>query len=43
MCVVAPPTAPSARVLRITGFDRVVPMTGTLEEAATRIGVAAPA
>ena len=43
MCVVAPPTAPSARVLRITGFDRVVPMTGTLDEAATRIGVAAPA
>jgi anti-sigma B factor antagonist len=42
MCVVAPPTAPSTRVLLITGFDRVVPMTSTLEDATTKIGAAAP-
>jgi anti-anti-sigma factor len=43
MCVVAPATAPSTRVLLITGFDRIVPIASTVEEAAAKIGVAAPA
>jgi anti-anti-sigma factor len=43
LCVVAPPTAPSTRVLLITGFDRVVPVTSTVDEAKTKLGVAAPA
>jgi anti-anti-sigma factor len=37
ICVVAPPTAPSTRVLFITGFDKVMPFTNTVEEGLERI------
>ena len=37
ICVVAPPTAPSTRVLFITGFDKVMPFTDTLEEGLARV------
>jgi anti-anti-sigma factor len=37
ICVVAPPTAPSTRVLFITGFDKVMPFTETVDEAVARI------
>jgi anti-anti-sigma factor len=43
MCVVAPPTTPSTRVLLITGFDHIVPVTSTVEEAIEMGGAAAPA
>ncbi|HEY6776440.1 MAG TPA: STAS domain-containing protein [Thermoleophilaceae bacterium] len=43
MCVVAPPTTPSTRVLLITGFDHIVPVTGTVEEAIEKVGPGAPA
>jgi anti-sigma B factor antagonist len=33
ICVVAPPTAPSSRVLFITGFDKLMCVTGTVSEA----------
>ena len=32
ICVVAPPSSPSTRVLFITGFDKVMPFTETVEE-----------
>ena len=37
LCVVAPPATPSTRVLLITGFDRIVPVTDTTEEALARV------
>ena len=37
ICVVAPPTAPSTRVLFITGFDKVMPFTNTLEEGLEQV------
>ena len=40
ICVVAPPTAPSTRVLFITGFDKVMPFTDTLEQGLERIKTA---
>jgi len=43
MCVVAPPTTPSTRVLLITGFDHIVPVTRTVEEAIEKVGAGAPA
>jgi anti-anti-sigma factor len=43
MCVVAPPTTPSTRVLLITGFDHIVPVTSTVEEAIEKVGAEAPA
>lgn len=43
LCVVAPPTTPSTRVLLITGFDRIVPVTSTVDEAVAKVGAAAPA
>ena len=43
MCVVAPPTTPSTRVLLITGFDHIVPVTNTVEEAIEKVGAEAPA
>jgi anti-anti-sigma factor len=43
MCVVAPPTTPSTRVLLITGFDHIVPVTSTVEEAIEKVGARAPA
>jgi anti-anti-sigma factor len=43
MCVVAPPTTPSTRVLLITGFDHIVPVTSTVEEAIEKVGAGAPA
>jgi anti-sigma B factor antagonist len=43
MCVVAPPTTPSTRVLLITGFDHIVPVTSTVEEAVEKVGADAPA
>jgi anti-anti-sigma factor len=43
MCVVAPPTTPSTRVLLITGFDHIVPVTGTVEEAIEKVAPGAPA
>jgi anti-anti-sigma factor len=33
ICVVAPPTAPSSRVLLITGFDQLMPVTSSVGEA----------
>jgi anti-sigma B factor antagonist len=42
MCVVAPPTTPSTRVLLITGFDNIVPVTSTLEAAVEKVGAGAP-
>jgi anti-anti-sigma factor len=42
MCVVAPPTTPSTRVLLITGFDHIVPVTSTVEEAMGRVDAEAP-
>jgi anti-anti-sigma factor len=33
ICVVAPPSAPSTRVLFITGFDKVMPFTETVPDA----------
>jgi hypothetical protein len=41
MCVVAPPTRPSTRVLLITGFDNIVPVTSTVDAAVERLGVGA--
>jgi hypothetical protein len=35
--VVAPPTAPSTRVLFITGFDKVMPFTNSLEEGLEQV------
>jgi anti-anti-sigma factor len=43
MCVVAPPTTPSTRVLLITGFDHIVPVTNTVQEAVEKVGAEAPA
>jgi anti-sigma B factor antagonist len=40
ICVVAPPTAPSTRVLFITGFDKVMPFTETVEEGVERVRAA---
>jgi anti-anti-sigma factor len=37
ICVVAPPTAPSTRVLFITGFDKVMPFTETVEAGIERV------
>jgi anti-anti-sigma factor len=37
ICVVAPPTAPSTRVLFITGFDKVMPFTDTVEQGLARV------
>lgn len=37
ICVVAPPTAPSTRVLFITGFDKVMPFTSTVEEGLEKV------
>jgi anti-sigma B factor antagonist len=42
LCVVAPPTTPSTRVLLITGFDRIVPVTSTVETALEKVGARAP-
>lgn len=42
MCVVAPPTTPSTRVLLITGFDHIVPVTNTVQEAVEKVGAEAP-
>jgi anti-anti-sigma factor len=33
ICVVAPPAAPSSRVLHITGFDQIMTVTSTVSEA----------
>lgn len=43
LCVVAPAETPSTRVLVITGFDRIVPVTATVDEAVARVGAATPA
>ena len=43
LSVVAPPTAPSTRVLLITGLDRMVPVATTLEEAVAQVETSAPA
>jgi anti-sigma B factor antagonist len=43
MCVVAPPTTPSTRVLLITGFDHIVPVTSTVDQAMEKVGAGAPA
>jgi hypothetical protein len=40
--VVAPPTTPSTRVLLITGFDHIVPVTSTVDEAMEKVGARAP-
>jgi anti-anti-sigma factor len=37
ICVVAPPTAPSTRVLFITGFDKVMPFTESVEDGVARV------
>jgi anti-anti-sigma factor len=37
ICVVAPPTAPSTRVLFITGFDKVMPFTETVADGVARV------
>jgi anti-anti-sigma factor len=37
ICVVAPSTAPTTRVLVITGFDKIVPVAETVEAAVERI------
>jgi anti-anti-sigma factor len=37
ICVVAPRAAVSSRVLFITGFDRIVPVTDTVDQAVERI------
>ena len=37
ICVVAPPAAASTRVLFITGFDKVMPFTETVEEGLARV------
>jgi anti-anti-sigma factor len=42
LCVVAPPTTPSSRVLLITGFDHIVPVTTTLEDAIEKVAARAP-
>jgi anti-anti-sigma factor len=42
LCVVAPPTTPSTRVLLITGFDHIVPVTSTLEDAIEKVAARAP-
>jgi anti-sigma B factor antagonist len=42
LCVVAPPTTPSTRVLLITGFDRIVPVTSTVEKALEQVRARAP-
>ena len=42
LCVVAPPTTPSSRVLLITGFDHIVPVTSTLEDAIEKVAAGAP-
>jgi anti-sigma B factor antagonist len=42
LCVVAPPTTPSTRVLLITGFDRIVPVTSTMDQAMEKLGAKAP-
>jgi anti-anti-sigma factor len=42
MCVVAPPSTPSTRVLLITGFDHIVPVTSTVEEAIEKVGAGTP-
>src|SRR5262245_53146184 len=38
LCVVAPPDALGTRVLYITGFHRIVPVSGTLQEALGNFG-----
>jgi anti-anti-sigma factor len=43
MCVVAPPTTPSTRVLLITGFDNIVPLTSTVEAAIEKVDAETPA
>jgi hypothetical protein len=40
---VAPPTRLSTRVLLITGFDNIVPVTGTVDAAMEKLGLRAPA
>jgi anti-sigma B factor antagonist len=42
LCVVAPPTTPSTRVLLITGFDHIVPVTNTVEDAMAKVGARTP-
>jgi anti-sigma B factor antagonist len=37
ICVVAPSRAPSTRVLFITGFDKVMPFTETVEEGLAQV------
>jgi anti-anti-sigma factor len=37
ICVVAPPSAPSSRVLVITGFDRIMAITSTVTDAVARV------
>jgi anti-anti-sigma factor len=37
ICVVAPPKAPSTRVLFITGFDKVMPFTETVEAGVEQV------
>jgi anti-anti-sigma factor len=37
ICVVAPPTAPSSRVLVITGFDQIMSVAGTVSEAVAQV------
>ncbi|HEY1274531.1 MAG TPA: STAS domain-containing protein [Thermoleophilaceae bacterium] len=43
LCVVAPPEALGTRVLYITGFHRIVPVTTTVGEAVARLDAEAPA
>lgn len=37
ICVVAPPSAPSSRVLLITGFDQIMSVTSTVSEAMAQV------
>jgi anti-anti-sigma factor len=43
LCVVAPPDALGTRVLYITGFHRIVPVTATVGEAVQNLGAESPA
>jgi anti-sigma B factor antagonist len=38
ICVVAPSSAPTTRVLVITGFDKIVPVADTVDGAVERVG-----
>ena len=42
-CPSWPPSRPSTRVLLITGFDHVVPLTRTVAAAVEKLGGGAPA